>query len=297
MSNKDMKVDFLGIGTQRSGSTWVHAILHAHPEVCVSNPKETGFFHKTHEDMSVYSAYFTHCSPSQKKGEVHPGYMYRKATLERIKEQCPDAQLIVVLRNPIERALSHFQFHKKRGAHKVRDVEELASTPNNPYIRKSQYAKHIKNLYDIFPSDQILILLFEEIGNAPLQTAQRIYAHIGVLPEISFSVEKGKVNSTESVNTRVPYINTWINTLRRHMYKMPKAHLVTSFFNRLGVSALMRKIQRYNTIKKSGGDTNGTGKEQIPEELLESMYEHFESDIDELESLLRQDLSHWRIHI
>ncbi len=115
MQNKDFKIDFIGIGTGRSASTWIYECLREHSQICMSQPKETRFFNRNYEKgLKWYYKRFQNCSSFSIKGEYSPGYLVSLETPLLIKKHFPDAKLILCLRNPTERAYSHYFLSKIR---------------------------------------------------------------------------------------------------------------------------------------------------------------------------------------
>ena len=106
--------DFLGIGVQKGGTTYLHALLQQHPQVFLATPKEQHFF-SLHWDrgVSVYASRFAAAEPRQRCGEVTPYYLFHPLAPQRIQALLPAVRLIVLLRDPVERLLSQY-FHSRR---------------------------------------------------------------------------------------------------------------------------------------------------------------------------------------
>lgn len=117
------KVDFIGIGAPRSGSTWLFHALGRHPAVCLSEPKEIKYFNREDflrpvidgddespyinpnhaRDLDWYARHYRHCPADSLKGEFSPQYLFDDAAPARIHTSFPDVKLLVCLRNPIDR--------------------------------------------------------------------------------------------------------------------------------------------------------------------------------------------------
>lgn len=121
-----MKVDFTICGTQKSGTSALDAYLRDHPQICMAGRKELHFF--DNEDLFQnnapdYSVYHSSFSPSQRHqllGEATPSYMYWHGAAERMRQFNAGMKLIVLLRNPVERAFSHWNMER------LRNVEPLS---------------------------------------------------------------------------------------------------------------------------------------------------------------------------
>ena len=117
---KDLNVDFIGIGAERSGTTWVSNCLNDHPEICFSKQKEIFFFNKLDRHflklenlrykrgINWYKGFFNHCAPGAIKGEFTPTYLFCPYAPRRIKSYFPNVKIVVCLRDPVERAFSQY---------------------------------------------------------------------------------------------------------------------------------------------------------------------------------------------
>ena len=103
--------DFLGIGTQKGGTTYLHGLLQEHPQVFLAHPKELHYFSLHHgRHVGWYADHFADASTGQRCGEVTPYYLFHPLAAERIHAAIPNVKLVVLLRDPVERALSQY-FH------------------------------------------------------------------------------------------------------------------------------------------------------------------------------------------
>lgn len=187
-----MKVDFLIAGTQKGGTTALATFLSEHPKICVAKKKEIHFFDRDeffNDSLPNYDEYHRHfpdVGNRKRIGEATPIYMYWKPAPKRIKEYNPNIKLILILRNPIERAYSHYIMEKRRKAEKfpfsmaIR-LEKLRCASAFPkqhrvysYIDRGFYSKQIKNMLKYFSSEQILFLRTEDLRQKHDITINRI---------------------------------------------------------------------------------------------------------------------------
>ena len=103
--------DFICIGVQRAGTTWLYECLKEHPEIFVPETKELHFFNDNYEKgMTFYSDFFNDAnSTKQVIGELTPNYYHDFTALERISQSLPNVKIIFILREPVARAYSHYQ--------------------------------------------------------------------------------------------------------------------------------------------------------------------------------------------
>jgi hypothetical protein len=170
---------FIHIGGQRCGTTWVHKCLAEHPQVFMADPKELHFFNKSFEEGEAwYRAKFTPAPEHTAWGEATPGYINDPVVPARIAAMCPDAKLIACLRNPIERAFSAFNL-KRNGRLNYNTFEDaLEHEPD--IMERGKYHEQLERYFDLFPREQILVQLYDDLVHREKRFIREIYAHIGV---------------------------------------------------------------------------------------------------------------------
>lgn len=201
--------DFLCLGAQKAGTTTLHDLLRHHPDAFVPDVKETHFFTR-HFDQSLawYERHFAAARPAQTVGEITPYYLFHPAAPARIAALLPTARLIVLLRDPVERALSGY-FHARRHgmeplpideafdaeAERLRGGERELGIPGqrhlahewHSYVARSRYDVQLARYLARFPESQLLIVRSEDLFTSPEPTWDRIQAFLGLrritLPE------------------------------------------------------------------------------------------------------------------
>lgn len=188
--NKKTKVNFLVCGTQKGGTTALNKYLNKHPQICLSKQKEVHFFDndeifKNNKKIN-YNKYHSYFKPNMKTiatGECTPIYMYWKESPKRISEYNKNMKIILVLRNPIERAYSHWNMEiaKKRDNRefKIAISQELSEQKNNQsryhsYLDRGNYIEQIKRIWEYFPKNNVLILKSEDLKKNPSETLNEI---------------------------------------------------------------------------------------------------------------------------
>src|SRR6188508_2795579 len=108
---------FIGIGAQRAGTTWAYNCLAEHPQVFMTRKKELHFFYVNYSrGLDWYAAQFAGAGSAVARGEITPDYLYHPEALSNIARDVPDVRLFVILRNPIDRAVSAYALHAQRYA-------------------------------------------------------------------------------------------------------------------------------------------------------------------------------------
>lgn len=175
---------FIVIGAMKGGTTNLHFHLATHPEICVSRPKETNYFLGREEyerGLDWYTSLFE--EGTKAIGETSPNYTKRQywgETAARIAEKLPEVKLIYVVRDPIQRVVSHYVHRYADGLEAKPISQAILADPG--YIDTSRYAYQLEAYLEHFPRDQILILDSTRLRNAAVETLQRVYTFIGVDP-------------------------------------------------------------------------------------------------------------------
>jgi len=184
--------DFLGIGTQKSATTWLWDNLYVHPEVFLPRIKELHFFHwNFHWSVRHYARYFR-AGRGKVKGEITPNYC--AMPVERIRflrKIMPNVRLILLLRNPIDRAWSAATMFLCRSAKRryedVSEEEFLREFQSERSISLGDYITMIDNWLSIFPEEQLYIGFYEDVKHCPERLLTEVFVHIGVSPKVDWS--------------------------------------------------------------------------------------------------------------
>jgi len=190
-------IDFLIAGTQKGGTTALAAYLRAHPDLCLAEVKETHFFDTEANFKGPrvnYASLHKHFSPRGEPllGEATPITMYWADAPRRVWEYNPRMKLIGLLRDPIDRAFSHWNMQRERGIDNLSFADALthegercrAALPSQhrlySYIDRGFYCEQIRRLWRFFPREQTLFLKTEELLSEPQATLDRVFEFLGV---------------------------------------------------------------------------------------------------------------------
>ena len=172
-------------GAMRSGTTALNSYLREHPDVAVSSSKEVHFFDSFYDrGVEWYREQFPGSHTAHAVGESTPNYMFSTTALDRIKETLPDVKLVVMLRNPIDRAYSHYWHDRSRGKTEG-DFEEnvrreLDGDQGLHYVARGRYRAQIEHILQRFPSTALLVEVFEEMVDRPQAIYSSVCRFIGV---------------------------------------------------------------------------------------------------------------------
>ncbi|MEE3624937.1 sulfotransferase [Nitrospirillum sp. BR 11752] len=176
---------FLGIGAQKSGTTWIYENLSRHPHVRFPAGKEIHFWDARRElGVTWWLDQFGPRQPGLYSGEITPAYATIDTdTIHEIHALCPDLRLFYVLRNPIERAWSAARMAVLRAEMTMDEASErwfLDHFRSAGSRRRGAYAEAIRRWRSVFPAEQLMIALFDDLRSQPHAFLSRLCEHIGV---------------------------------------------------------------------------------------------------------------------
>jgi len=194
------KVDFFVAGVQKGGTTALASLLGVHPSIRMANRKEVHFFDDPTLDWQSpnYHNYHTWFLPSRSTtifwGEATPIYFFQREALERIRRYNPDSKFIITLRHPSFRAHSHWRMETARGC-ETWDFSRAISPEGRSrclfddkmsrifsYVERGFYAAQFRNLFDLFPRRQVLILRTDHLWLYGRKSLAEIWSFLGVKP-------------------------------------------------------------------------------------------------------------------
>lgn len=203
------RVDFVIGGTQKGGTTALWRYLREHPDICLSSKKEVHFFDRERyfkcdsADYSKYHRRFTRsgCADNRIWGDKTPIYMYWYSAPRRIWEYNPNMKWILLLRNPIERAYSHWHMTHRRGKlpgidfmdaiqnERIRARESLPFQDNrHSFVDRGFYSDQLRRIWSYFPRQQTLIMKSEAFKTGPKEILQEVYRFLGAEVDVPVSL-------------------------------------------------------------------------------------------------------------
>ena len=214
MPNDAEKIEFLVIGTQKGGTTALDAYLRNNSNIQMAKTKEVHFFdtESNFEGEVDYKLYHQNFESSQGKirGESTPIYMYWHDSIKRIYEYNPEMKIIAILRNPTERAFSHWNMERDLGSDNV-PFDIAIKTENErcrqalplqhrvySYIDRGFYSEQIRRIWRFFPKEQTLFLKQEDLKNDLQVTLDSIATFLEITP--FDKVNKLNIHSREYID-------------------------------------------------------------------------------------------------
>lgn len=291
------KIDFIGIGAAKCATSWVSDILRKHPNVYYPlDEKELCYFNKyIPQDFSTanhlylkptswYHDYFKDAADVQIKGEITPAYLSMENCANDIKSYNPKIKLFAIIRHPVERSFSQYLFSRQNGVGNYKSYREAIEKMPEKFLHTSLYFKNLKRYFDIFPSNQIKVLFYEDIKKDSKSFLKSLYNFLEVpefFPEdIDKVVNKGKHPKSQALMDIIGKSKLFI-----YQNGMEK---IIPVLRKTGIINGVKYIKAKNLISR--GDNN----EIIDPDLRKELCHYFEEDIQSLESSLKVNLSHWR---
>jgi hypothetical protein len=267
--------DFIGIGAQRSGTSWMAVCFWAHPDVYMPG-KELQFFNKKGEiQLDDYFSKFD--SPERKQGEFTPDYLSDKRAIDRIAEHCPKAKLIVILREPVSRTLSSFKLYRERGEISPDTTLEALFESKHDIYQKSLYGKQLDYLFSKIDKEQVLVCFYDEVVNNPIRLIQRVYRFIGA--DATFVPESINRNfNASSVAFENPSLNTLLTNVQNYLSSRLWGRKLLAF----------KKTETFRQFKQGLINKKKAKTEQASKANDYSHY--FKQDLELLQSLIQQKL-------
>ncbi|HVI32375.1 sulfotransferase domain-containing protein [Phenylobacterium sp.] len=194
--DQEPQVGFIIVGAQKGGTTALFDYLADEPGVALSRVKEVHFFDDESQDWSRpdYAAYHGHFDAPDGRpcGEATPIYMYWPGSLERIAAYNRAVRVIVLLRDPVQRAWSHWRMEYARGAEtepfawcvregrrRLFDAEPWGHHREFSYVERGFYGEQMERLFGLFPREQVLVLKAEDLRADPGAILSQVRAFIG----------------------------------------------------------------------------------------------------------------------
>ena len=268
------------IGAQKCGTSVLHYYLSLHPEVSMSNPKELNFFIAERNYSRGLEWYSRHFDPSARcRGEASPNYTAYPQHLgvpERMAAAVPDARLVYIVRDPIERITAHW-IHNYAKRREKGDLRTTLLHPNTSYVTRSKYHMQLARFLEHFSEEQILVLDQRDLRDDRRPTLRRLFEFVGVDPEFEHPKFMQERHST-SRKKRATRLGMRVQRLSRTNFGRRVPRRVW-----LGLDVALPLSK---PIAKPTGVAEALGPE-----VLEVLHE----DADRLRAQTGRDFAHWSV--
>lgn len=298
MTNKN-KIDFFLVGAARCGTTSLYNYLNNSDEIFLPLVKEPNFFSavdspnledyklpdldkkyhaKIINSLDVYNSLYNKAAVGQLKGDTSPSYLWDYNVAKKLYIHNPNAKIIISLRHPVDRAYSHYIMNYYTGVDTNKEFTDALKAPKselwgscNYYLEMGEYYSQVKAYYDVFPSNQIMVLVYEDWTKNITYEFKRLLSFL----DIKFNdellrkpVDSNRIKPMKQV--------TLLNFLRQNKIKAT----IKSIINQ----DLIDKI-------KSSFFTENKEIKKIEPVLRQSLFKHFSTDVKMLSELTNIDFN------
>jgi hypothetical protein len=299
-----MLPNFLIIGAQKSGTTFIHRCLSEHPDVFMPS-EEIPFFEEpdySQSDIRSLERLFEKGYHKKAIGIKRASYLHKPECPERIQRHIPSARLITILRDPVERAISAYYHNARMGFAPIKDVnkgllEIINGRHAEKYPRATEiiefgfYHKHLSRYLIYFGREQMLIMLYDDIKKNPLDSFKKVCRFLGIDEEYV----------PQSLNSRpmagvysVPRLRLLaLQNLIVYTYSSDRMRLFPKEEIGLLGSMIVKVINLIDG--KVLSHVFGNTKPNLSRDLIRALSAIYKKDTLRLEELLELSLTHWKV--
>lgn len=269
---------FFVVGPPRTGTSWLHEVLREH--TYLPHPaKETRFFDAHfHRGISWYQAHYCHARSDRPLGEIAPTYFASAPARERIAHLVPEAKVICIFRNPVERILSLYRLKCAYGM--IRWSLEEAIIKDPELTQSSHYATNLKAWQRALGAKQVLATFYDDLRDNPQTYIDAVAGFIGVPRFVLTHRHIRQVHASKAMTYPRNYYWTRSATTIANWFKAKRLHVVVAKIKNSPMAGLFL-----------GGGPVFT---DISRELSLSICELCRHEVEDLEALLNRDLSAWK---
>ncbi len=267
-----MKTSFIGIGPGKSGTTWTYLTLQKHPQILMSKVKETNFFNDNFfRGIHWYEGLFDISKSDRLLGEISNTYIFSEEAAERIFEYNSDVKIITILRDPIERAISHYFFLIRNGADFKSFSDAILKRPD--LLERGLYSRYLEPYLEKFPREKIFIGVFDDLKSDSQLFANALFEflELPVISIVSADSEKLKASAPKS----------------RYLAKFVKS--VATFVRSAGHPVIVEKVKRLKLLSNLYRSIDYNAIEILQREAP-ALLEFYSSDVERCSELTGRDL-------
>jgi hypothetical protein len=272
-------------GAPKAGTTSLYQYLDAHPDICMSRPKETGYFFESYDEAldGFWENHFDHCTNPLVVGEASAGNMLHDKVAARLSKHFEDARLIFVLRDPVERLYSHYRFALNIGSlPPTTDFSRVIRDTENEWrhtmVELGMYCEQLQRYAAYFSRDQMRIFLFTELVNETDAVVRDCFEFVGVDPSVEVRTDQ---THNETYNLKYP-------ELYRLLYS-----LWAPLKNRLPESAMDQLMAVRSTVRGLFFQSERQASPELDPRDRRYLAELYADPNTRLQEWLARDLSHW----
>jgi len=283
-----MKVGVFIVGAPKAGTTSLFHYLDAHPEIKMSSTKEPDYFSDKElneqglyygsyrvENLQKYNSLFLGREDEKIMGEGSVSYLFYPKVPVRIKEYNPKSKIIIMLRNPVERAFSHYLMDYRLGLTSKSFESEFQQEEGlnfQQYFLLGNYSSQIKRYFEVFEKKNIHIIWYSDVKKNAEKEVKNVFDFIGV--DSSFKVDFETIHNSFTMPKnnviRMIYSVVWLRKILVFMFP----------------SKLIKSVR--NILFMEGN------KPKLQDDLRKKIQLYYQNEIKELEQILSLNLGRWK---
>lgn len=292
--------NLLALGAAKAGTTWLAGVLGAHPDIFLPPQKELNALHYLDlaDRLDEYQAYFAGGERLAVRCDFSVRYLNSAQAPAAAARLTPDARLLVVLRDPLDQAQSHYwhlrrqNFHQAEPIDPAPDLFEALQRFPELLLEPALYGKHLARWLDLFPRERLLIIDYRDLRADPTATLDRICDFLGVA-RFDFAPALGQVSGADArggVQPRGGVAGWLFPKLYAAVTRGPYLWLKKS----LGVRRAEHLKRALRLRQVSEGVFFKPGYPQLSDADRRRLHDYFARDAEQLAALTGFDISSWR---
>jgi hypothetical protein len=272
---------FVVIGAMKCGTSSLHRYLDAHPQVCMSDPKETDFFLEQNErTLDWYRRCFAEEAPVS--GESSPNYTKYPAfdgVPERMHRLLPNAKLVYLVRDPVERAVSHYIHNWAERRETEPPDEALRPVDESWYLTVSRYHKQLSRYLDYYSLEDIRVIEAERLRERREEVLRDLFQFLGVDPDFQSKVfeQEHHTSAAKKRQTKLASFFRWSTT----------GQILKNAGKRMVPQAVVESIKE--ALKRDVEKPTPSGA------ALEEMRAYLAEDVENLRQLTGKPFESWSL--
>ena len=283
-----MKAEIFIVGAPKAGTTSLFHYLDAHPDIRMSSEKEPNYFSDKElseqglyygtsriDTLEKYNKLFTEKKEYQILGEASVSYLFYPEVPQRIKDYNPKSKIIIMLRNPLERAFSHYLMDYRLGLTSESfefEFNKKIGLNFQQYFLLGNYYSQIKRYFDVFGKENIHIIWYSHFKKNTLSEVEKVFDFLNL--KSTHSIDFNKIHNS---------------------FSMPKNNFIRKIYSVVWLRKLLTILIPTTCVSflKSSLFNKGN-KPAISNETRNKVSSYFEKDIENVENLLSVNLERWR---
>lgn len=246
------------VGAAKAGTTSIHGVLGRHPDIFMSEVKEPHYFADIVDDPTqsflmtpvkdrrAYLALFADGYDQPWRGESSPSYLWDSRSAQRISNAVPEPYAVIMLRDPIERAYSHYLMDVREGIQRLNFYDALiADRPTQPktwggahlYAELGYYAEAVGQFMDVFGRERVFIGIFERFVENPMNVLEPLFRWLGVKSHYGFTRDADHAHANRFAVPR----GAVASRVLRSPNTRRMSHLLPRFLRTIGRTVLLRR--------------------------------------------------------